>query len=203
MPATLPRVLLATALMVSSWVTLAAAQSNPCSLLTSEESIKHIARDRETYSGTPDAYSFIGGAVCIYPYGGEIGLWPAPSAEQHVESFLKYFKVDKAKRHPVSGVGDSAWIMFPVQEDLAVQRGAYVVARVGQHLVTVTLFTRGGWIDRTLRAACREGEIKTARDKEDCKSILADPEETQESLQPAVEELARLVVAKVRSGKGL
>jgi hypothetical protein len=41
-----------------------------------------------------------------------------------------------------------------------------------------------------------------ADEKEDCKKILADKSETQESLQPAVIELAKVLVANVRAGRG-
>jgi len=201
MTATMPRVLLATALTLSGWVKLAAAQSNPCALLTSAESVTHIARGRPTYNQTPDAIQLKGGLLCEYPYGGQIGLWAPPNAEQNIEAFLKIWKADKAKRHPVSGVGDKAWIMFPVPEDEYKDRTAYLVATVGQQLVTVALFAHDGAADGPIGQHCRK-EPPVPSEKEDCKKVLSDTSETQESLQPAVIELAMLVVAKVRSGKG-
>lgn len=181
------------------------AQSNPCALLTSAEAVKHIARGQPTYGQTPDAITVLGGAgsLCEYPFGGQIGLWRAPKAQESLELFLKRFKQDKERRHPVSGVGDRAWIMFPVPEDEYKDRVAYLVADVGQQIVTVALFARKGAADGPMGAVCRGDQSRLKADeKEDCKKILASKSETQESLQPAVVELAKVVVAKVRAGKG-
>jgi hypothetical protein len=50
---------------------------------------------------------------------------------------------------------------------------------------------------------CRGDQSRLKPDeKEDCKKILANKSETQESLQPAVTELAKLLVEKVKAGKG-
>lgn len=202
MPAMTSRVLLGAALAVSGWSMPAIAQSNPCALLTSAEAVKHIARGEPTYNQTPDAISVGGGkaALCEYPFGGQIGVWSAPNAEASLEQFLKVWKADKAQRHPVSGVGDRAWIMFPVPEDEYKDRTAYLVAHVGQQIVTVALFARKGSADGPMGQVCRGDKSRLKPDeKEDCKKILADTSETQESLQPAVVELAKLVVARVRA----
>lgn len=186
------------------WTPLA-AQANPCALLTSAEATKHIARGQPTYGQTPDAVTLGGGAgaVCDYPFGGQVGIWRAPNAEQNFGNFLKAWKADKEKRHPVAGVGDRAWIMFPVPEDQYKDRVAYLVAYVGQQIVTVHLVARDGAADGPMGQVCRGDQSRLKPDeKEDCKKILADTSETQESLQPAVVELAKLVVQKVRAGKG-
>jgi hypothetical protein len=93
--------------------------------------------------------------------------------------------------------------MFPVPEDEYKDRAAYLVAHVGQQIVTVALFAHDGAADGPMGRICREdqGRLKP-KEKEDCKKILADKSETQESLQPAVVELAKLVVERVRAGKG-
>lgn len=201
MTATTPRVLLATALLLGG-STLAGAQSNPCALLTSAEAVQHIARGRPTYNQTPDAVSVSGGSLCEYPYGGQIGIWSPPKAEEKLESFFKLWKVDTTKRHPVSGVADRAWIMFPVPENEYKDRPAYLVAHVGQQIVTVALFAHKGQADSWMGEICRGDQSKLKQEeKEDCRRVLADKSETQESLQPAVVELAKLVVAKVRAGK--
>ena len=203
MTSTTPRATaLAAALVLMGW-SPAAAQSNPCALLTTAEATKHIARGKPTYNQTPDAVALGGGAVCDYPFGGQVGLWFAPKAQENLERFLKAWKADKATRHPVSGVGDKAWIMFPVPEDKYKDRVAYLVAHVGQQIVTVHLVARDGAADGVMGEVCRGDQARLKPDeKEDCKKILADKSETQESLQPAVVELAKLVVAKVRAGKG-
>ena len=192
---------LATGLILTSWST-AAAQSNPCALLTSAEAIKHIARGRPTYNQTPEAVALGGGSVCEYPYGGQIGVWNAPKASENVENFLKAWKADKETRHPVSGVGDNAWIMFPVPEDQYKDRVAYLVTYVGQKVVTVALVARDGQADGVMGQVCRGDQSRLKPDeKEDCRRVLADKSETQESLKPNVIELAKLVVEKVKAGK--
>jgi hypothetical protein len=195
---------LAAALVLAGWPTLV-AQSNPCALLTSADAVKHIARGQPTYGQTPDAVVVGGGAgsLCEYPFGGQVGIWRAPKAQENLERFLKAWKADKETRHPVSGVGDRAWIMFPVPENKYKDRAAYLVAHVGQQIVTVALFARKGSAEGLMGEVCRGDQSRLKpKEKEECKTVLADKSETQESLQPAVIELAKLVVEKVRAGKG-
>lgn len=194
-------VMLAAGLMMTSWST-AGAQSNPCALLTSAEAIKHIARGQNTYNQTPDAVALAGGSVCEYPFGGQIGVWNPPKAIENLERFLKNWKADKETRHPVSGVGDKAWIMFPVPENQYKDRLAYLVTHVGQKVVTVALVARDGQADGVMGQVCRGDQAQLKPDeKEACKKVLADKSETQESLKPNVIELAKLVVEKVKAGK--
>jgi len=181
------------------------AQSNPCALLTNAEAVTHIARGQPTYGETTDVVVVGGGtgSLCEYPFGGQIGVWRAPNAQANLERFLAAWKADKAARHPVAGVGDRAWIMFPVPENEYKDRTAYLVAHVGQQIVTVALFAHDGSADGPMGQVCRGDQSRlTPDEKEDCRKILADASETQESLQPAVVELARLVVERVRAGRG-
>ena len=190
-------VALATALMFP--VSAAAAQANPCALLTSAEATKHIGRGKPTYNETPEAMPVRGGALCEYGFGGQVGLW---NSSQDLDQFLKSFRMDKVTRHPVSGVGDRAWIMYPPAEDQYKERVAYLAAHVGQKVVTISLVARNGAADGVMGQVCRGDQSRLKPDeREDCKKILANTSETQESLAPAVTELARLVVAKVRAGK--
>ena len=202
MPAMTSRVLALTTTFVLGVSSTGSAQSNPCALLTSAEAIKHIARGKPTYGETPDAVQLSGGAVCDYGFGGQIGVWNPPNASESFERFLKSFRVDKQTRHPVSGVGDRAWIMFPPPENEYKDRPAYLVSYVGQKVVTVALFANKGAADGPMGQVCRGDQSRLKPDeREDCKKILADKSETQESLQPAVIALAKLVVAKVQAGK--
>jgi hypothetical protein len=192
---------LVTALVLTSWSTLD-AQSNPCALLTSAEALKHIARGQKTYGETPDVVTLAGGSVCEYPFGGQVGVWSPPKAEESLERFLRIWKADKETRHPVPGVGDKAWIMFPVPENKYKDRVAYLVAHVGQKIVTVALVARDGQADGVMGEVCRGDQSRLKPDeKEACKKVLADKSETQESLKPNVIELAKVVVEKVRAGK--
>jgi hypothetical protein len=178
----------------------ASAQGNPCSLLTSAEAVTHIARGQKTYGQTPDAVAVAGGALCEYPFGGQVGLWSSMDA---LERFLKVWKADKAARHAVSGVGDRAWIIFPVPEDEYKDRTAYLAAQVGARVLTVALHARKGAADGPMGQVCRGDQKRLKPDERaDCLKILADKSETQESLQPAAVELARLLVPRVRAGKG-
>jgi hypothetical protein len=183
---------------------LVSAQTNACSLLSSEEVASHITRGRSDIGEPPTATSHSGGKgfICQYNHG-QVGLWKAPNAEQNLEVFMKAWKADNAKRTPVSGVGDRAWIAFPVPENKYKDRVAFLVAHVGQQVVTVALFAHDGQADGTMGQVCRGDQSKMRpREREDCKKILADKSETQESLQPAVIELAKVLVEKVRAGKG-
>ena len=195
-----PRVMLAAVVHLGAWPVPAAAQSNPCAILTSAEAVRHIARGKKTYNEEPDAVAVGGGALCEYGYGGQIGVW---NSANDLERFLKSWKADKSPRHPVAGVGDGAWIMFPVAENEYKDRPAYLVANVGAKVVTVALFARKGQSDGVMGQVCRGDQSRLKADeREACKAVLADKSETQESLQPAVVELAKLVVSKVRAGKG-
>jgi hypothetical protein len=196
------RALVLTTALILTGSTTGSAQSNPCGILTSAEAIKHIARGKPTYGETPDAVQLAGGAVCDYGFGGQIGVWSPPNASDNFERFLKSFKVDKQTRNPVSGVGDRAWIMYPPPENEYKDRPAYLVSYVGQKVVTVALFAHKGAADGPMGQVCRGDQSRLKPDeREDCKKILADRSETQESLKPAVIELAKLVVAKVQAGK--
>jgi hypothetical protein len=202
MTAMTPRVIALTTALIVIGSTPGSAQSNPCSILTSAEAIKHIARGKPTYGETPDAVQLSGGAVCDYGFGGQIGVWNAPNASENFEKFLKSFRVDKQTRNPVPGVGDRAWIMYPPPENEYKDRPAYLVSYVGQKVVTVALFAHKGAADGPMGQVCRGDQSRLKPDeREDCKKILADKSETQESLTPAVIELAKLVVAKVKAGK--
>lgn len=193
-----------TAVLILIGASTGSAQSSTCTLLTSAESIKHIARGQKTYNQTPDAITVAGGAgaLCEYPYGGQIGVWKGPSASENFEGFLKIWKADKETRHPVPDVGDRAWIMFPVPEDKYKDRTAYLVSYVGDKVVTVALFARNGQADGVMGEVCRGDQSRLKpKEKEECKTVLADRSETQESLKPAVIELAKMVVERVRAGK--
>lgn len=198
-----PHVIAATALLILGSST-GTAQSNPCAILTNAESIEHIARGQKTYNQTPDAITVAGGAgaLCEYPYGGQIGVWKGPKASENFEGFLKSWKMEKETRHPVPGVGDRAWIMFPVPENKYKDRAAYLVSYVGDKVVTVALFARDGQADGVMGEVCRGDQTRLKPDeREACKKVLADKSETQESLKPAVIELAKLVVTRVKAGK--
>ncbi len=203
MTAVSPRVLMLTMTLILIGSSTGSAQSNPCALLTDAEATRHIARGQPTYNQTPDVVALAGGAgaLCEYAFG-QVGVWSGPKASENFDAFLKRFRMDKETRHPVPGVGDRAWIMYPVPEDKYKDRMAYLVTNVGQKVVTVALFARDGQADGVMGEVCRGDQTRLKPDeREACKKVLADKSETQESLKPAVIELAKLVVAKVQAGK--
>jgi hypothetical protein len=195
---------LALAALLTAAPILAQSAPNACSLLTDAEVAKLITRGRPVYDQVPEAVALAGGAasVCDYPTGGQIGFWAGPKAQENFERTLKSFGWDKEARQPISGVGDRAFIMFPTPEKHK-DRAAFLVATVGQQLVTAALFAHDGNADGWMGEVCRGDQSRlSAKEKADCTKVLADKSETQESLQPAVIELAKAVVANVRAGKG-
>lgn len=195
----MPRALLVALALLGTAPSMVAAQSNPCSLLSDAEATKHIARGQPTYGETPTVTQVAGGQLCEYGYGGQVGVW---TTRADLDRFLKAWKADKTPRQAVSGVGDAAWIMFPVPEDKYKDRAAYLAAQVGQRVVTVALFARQGRSEGIMGEVCRGNQKQLKPDeRKECPAILADKGETQQSLQPAVEELAKLLVPRVRAGR--
>jgi hypothetical protein len=172
------------------------AARDACSLLTAGEVEKLINRGRPTYGQEATATTVGGGAgsVCDYPVGAQVVWFPGPKSQAGFEAFLKAWKRDKEARHPVAGVGDRAWIMFPTPRDQYEDKVAYLVTAVGQHTVAVHLAAKKGAADGPMMEYCKRGQLS----KKECDQIENDKSETAESLQPAVVELAKAVVAKLK-----
>ena len=199
MTGTMIRLLVVAMMMLSASAVV--AQPNPCALLTSAEATKLVARGKPTYN-EPSTMNVAGGngSLCQYEHG-QLGVWRAPNAQQNLEAYIKSWKTETGPRSPVSGVGDRAWIMFPVPENKYKDRAAFLIAQVGTRVVTVALFAHNGNAETSLGDMCRGDQSKMRpREKEDCQKVLADKSETQQSLQPALVELAKLVVEKVQKG---
>lgn len=193
---------LAVAAVLATWAAPgASAAPNACSLLTEAEAAKLIARGQPSYTA-PEATTLGGGkgSVCQYD-GGQVGLWTGPDSAQDVEQFMKSWQQDEQPRHPVSGVGDKAFVIYPKPRNDYSDRGPYLVATAGPHTVTAALFARKGQADGLMGEVCRGDQSRlNEKEKKECARVLADQGETPESLQPAVVELAKVLVAKVRSG---
>ena len=172
------------------------AARDACSLLTAGEVEKLINRGRPTYGQEATATTVGGGAgsVCDYPIGAQVVWFPGPKSQTNFEAFLKSWKRDREVRHPVAGVGDRAWIMFPTPRDQYEDKVAYLVAAVGQHTVAVHIAAKKGAADGPMMEYCKRGQLS----KKECDQIENDKSETAESLQPAVVELAKVVVAKLK-----
>ena len=178
------------------------AASNACELLTDAEVARLITRGQPSYS-TPEATTLAGGkgSVCQYEHG-QVGLWIGPDSERNVEQFIKSWQQEEQPRHSVPGVGDKAYVIYPKPRNEYSDQGPYLVAAVGPHTVTAALFAREGQASGLMGEVCRGDQSQlNENEKKECASVLADQGEKPESLQPAVVELAKVLVAKVRSGK--
>jgi hypothetical protein len=164
-----------------------------CVLLTDAEVEKLINRGRPAY-GTPEEVALAGGSACEYPAGAQVVLFSGPNSQRDLDALLRNFEKDKEPRHPVSGIGDRAWIMFPRPRDQYEDRLAYLVTTVGPHTVAVSMAAKEGQANGPMMEYCRRGQLS----KKECAEIEKDQGETPESLQPAVEAVARVVVAKLR-----
>jgi len=178
------------------------AAPNACGLLTDAEVAQLVARGQPSYSA-PEAATLSGGkgSICQYERG-QVGLWMGPGSEENVEQFIKSWQQEEQPRHSVSGVGDKAYVIYPKPRNKYSDQGPYLVAAVGPHTVTAALFAREGQASGLMGEVCRGDQSQlNEKEKKECASVLADQGEKPESLQPAVVELAKVLVAKVRSGK--
>jgi hypothetical protein len=199
------RVCLVVAIAASAaWWSVLPAQSAPnaCELLTQSQVASLVNRGQETYGEEPEATAVGGGtgSLCQYP-SAQVGFWIGPDSESRDEQFIKLWEQENQPRHPVAGVGDKAWIIYPKPRNEYSDQGPYLVATVGPHTVTAFLAARKGQADGMMGTICREQRDRLSEDeKQDCERVLADESETPESLQPAVVELGKALVARVRSG---
>lgn len=197
------RLVLAAALTVLGIPALAAqAAPNACGFLTSAEVEKLINRGKPSYGQTPEATAVAGGkgSVCDYHTGGQVGLYIGPNSEAAFEQFLKAFDAQGQPKQPVPDVGDKAYVFYPKPRNDYSEQGPYLVATVGANTVTAFLARHKGNADGPMGEMCRSGKL-SASDQKDCPKILADKTETPESLLPAVTELAKAMVARVRAAK--
>jgi hypothetical protein len=179
----------------------AQAAPNACGLLTEAEAARLIDRGQQTYA-SPQATALSGGKgnICQYEHG-QTGLWIGPGSGANFEQHLVNWKQDKVPRQPISGVGDEAYVIYPKARSKFSDEGPMVVATVGPHIVTAGIFARKSQADGLMGEVCRGDQSRlNEKEKENCAAVLADKGETAESLQPAVVELAKTLVAKVRAG---
>lgn len=69
--------------------------------------------------------------------------------------------------------------------------------RRGIPVILAIAEARKGRAQSVMAQYCRSGEV-SKRDQKECEEVLADKGETAESLQPAVVEVAKAAVAKLR-----
>jgi hypothetical protein len=189
-------VAIATAAAPPAW-----AAPNACELLTDAEVARLIARGQPAYSEPqPTTVGGGKGSVCQYERG-QVGLWMGPDSDRSLEQFIKSWQQDKQPRQPVSGVGDKAYVFYPKPRNKYSDQGPFLVATVGPHTLTAALFARESQASGLMGEICRGDQSRLSeKEKKDCASVLADPGETPESLQPAVVELAKVLVARLSAG---
>jgi hypothetical protein len=113
-----------------------------CSLLTSEE-VKTLI-DRGRPSDGPGEEMPVGpgnrGSACAFSGGRQqVILFSGQSSEADFEAVLKAYRHDRDARHPVSGVGERAYIMYPPAQNQYQRPTAFLVARVGTHTLGVVV----------------------------------------------------------------
>lgn len=119
-----------------------------CSLLTKAEVEKYIAKGRQMFQ-PPDE----GSGSCNYEGDmGQILVFTGVKAEDDVQQLLKSFKHDKDPRHPVSGLGSDAWVIYPKPRNEYEATVAAVHARVGQRVLMVSIAAKDGKTGESVRA---------------------------------------------------
>lgn len=196
-----PTVILIGTLAASS----VAAQSPPnaCGLVARPDVDRLITRGKQTYHAQPDAV-VTGkgkGSLCLY-VGGQVGIYVGPNSMAALEGTLKMLGIDKVPRQAVSGIGDKASLFMspPIKLD-SDHEGPFLLSTVGEYTVTVFLTAYKGQADGPMASYCRDSANVKKNDKKACRDVMADKSEVPESLRPMAEELGKIVVAKVRSGK--
>jgi hypothetical protein len=179
-----------------------AAQTAPnaCGLLTKAEVDQLIDRGK-VVSGTPTAISVSGGkgSVCVYSTA-MVGIYAGPNSHATFEPTLRAYKITEQDKKPVAGIGDKAY-MFYHRSKNPVDHGTYLVMTVGTYTVTVQIAAHVGEAEGWKAAHCKFPADLTADQKADCDKAMADKSEPPESVAPAVQELGKVVAAKVRAGK--
>ena len=181
-----------------------AAQSAPnaCGLLTKAEVDQLINRGK-TVSGTPTAISVAGGkgSVCDYPGGAQVGIYVGPNSHANFEWVIKAYQITEKDKKPVSGIGDKAYLFYVTSKN-PVDHGTTLVMTVGEYTVTAQIAAHVSDVDvnPVKGIYCRSSDV-SAGDKAECARVLADKTEPPETVAPAVQELGKVVAAKVRAGK--
>lgn len=173
---------------------------NACGLLSKAEIDQLINRGKE-FSGLPEAILSAGGkgSVCVYPGGALVMIYVGPNSHHHFEPILKSYGITEKDRKPVTGIGDKAY-MFYHPSDNPVDNGPYLVTTVGSYTVVTQIAAHKSELTPIKKIACGQTGLSAA-EKEDCAKALADKDEPLEAVWPAVEELGKVVAAKVRAGK--
>jgi hypothetical protein len=107
-----------------------------CKLLSNDEVVKLTGR--QSYVDPEGVQLAGGGSSCTWDAGVNINLYSGRNAAQNMEGLMKNFKVDKAPRRPVSGIGDRATMTHMM---LGKYQGnhAMLVVHKGEHVMGISL----------------------------------------------------------------
>ena len=100
------------------------------SLLTDEEVKRLIHRGRRPDGPTDEMTVGRGGSGSVCGFNGgaqQLILFSGPSSEADFDALLKLYRHDKETRHPVSGIGDRAYIMYPAPQNQYQRPTAFLV----------------------------------------------------------------------------
>jgi hypothetical protein len=113
-----------------------------CSLLSNAEVAKVTSRQLFT---APEATSLAGGAGsgCTFDVA-QLVLFSGDNAEENWEAFLKNYRHDKDKRYPLEGIGERAYGFYPKPRDKYEDTNAFVVVKLGQHMIAVSVAAEEG-----------------------------------------------------------
>jgi hypothetical protein len=110
-----------------------------CSLLTDAEVKQLVARGSE-YALEKNEASYGTGSVCTYGTGrGQIMVFVDPNAEANFNSLLQSYHKEMEAKHPVSGVGNGAYVMYPKPRDEYEVRVGLLATKVRQYMLAITL----------------------------------------------------------------
>jgi hypothetical protein len=197
------RIVIALAALAGPAGLVAQSVPNACGLLADADVQRLIVRGRTRFHQTPETF-VVGkgkGSLCDYSVGGQVAIFAGPNSAAVLEDHLKAFRIESQARQPVPGIGDKAFLFYPKPKNDRDDVGPYLVMSVGQFTVTAFLTAWKGQADGPMSTYCRDSANVKKDDKNACRDVMADKSEVPESLRPGVEELGKILVAKVQSGK--
>jgi len=109
-----------------------------CSLLTDTEVKQLVARggDASEKNETPLG----GGASCTYGIGrGQIIVYSGPNAQASFNDLAKSFHIDTVTKHPVSGVGEGAYVIYPKPRNEYEVRAGLLITKYRQYMLGTSL----------------------------------------------------------------
>src|SRR3954453_12392167 len=116
------------------------SDAQACSLLMKSEAEKITGRPLYR---DPEAMGLTGGSVCDYGTA-QVILFSGEGSGERLEALLKSFGHDRDERHPVSGVGEGAYVIYPEPRNQYQDTVAFLVTKVGPHTVAVSLAAEEG-----------------------------------------------------------